>query len=236
LSAGSREILGIGPDEPVTIQRLIAAVHPGDRDRWKSAMEGLLDPEGPGEVRVDFRSTRPPFRWLTATGRAFFDGLTPVRVLGSLLEPTVLNEVCQRVVEEAARDYPEHWIHFERWDDSPGDWDTDLLTLVARNLIRNAVAHSDTGAPIVVSAVNCVDQALLVVANLGEPLPERIRQHLLDPEHHDLERGACPDLCETLEVVRAHGGRLDLSSQYDSTVFHVWLPRVRPSSRVGARS
>jgi hypothetical protein len=235
LSARSRELLGIEAHEPVSIQRLVAAVYPEDRERWKSAMEGLLDPEGTGELRVDFRAAESPFRWLTAKGHAFFDGLTPVRVVGSLLEATSLGEICQEAVEEATLDYPDHPIHFERWDDALGEWDADRLAEVAENLIWNAVVHSDAGAPIIVSVVNCGDQALMIVANLGEPVPERIREHLLEPEHRDSELCSRSVLCTTLELVRAPGGRIELSSENDSTVFHVWLPKAGPARQVPMR-
>jgi signal transduction histidine kinase len=198
-------------------------------------MEGLLDPEGTGVLRVDFRTAQRPGRWLTATGRAFFDGLTPVKVVGTFRQPALLAEICAEVVDEAAREHPSHPIHFERWDDAPGEWDTYPLTEVARSLIGSAVMRSDPGAPIVVSVANCGEQALMIVADLGEPLPKEIREHLLDPEHHDEAPSTHPTLCSAVEIVQAHGGRLDLSSEHDSTVFHVWLPRVRRLA-LGARS
>src|SRR5579871_4703531 len=73
LSQRSRDLLGLAPDDPVSIERLVAAVHPGDRDRWKDAIQSLLDVDGPDEIQVDFRSAALPSRWLVAVGRAMFE-------------------------------------------------------------------------------------------------------------------------------------------------------------------
>jgi len=233
LSPRGRDLLGLAPDEPVSIQRLVAAVHPSDRDRWKDAIQSLLDVDGPDEIRVDFRSAALPSRWLVAVGRAMFEGLSAIRAVGTLEESSpvlhrervLLNEVCQEAVEETRLDYPQRTIHLERWSDPQGVWDGEQVRDVVRDLIWSAVIQSRPTAPIRVSAVDCGDQALVVVAYLGKALPAQLREHLLAEEHHDLEPSAVPVLCRCLEIVRAHGGRMDLNCEHDSTVFHVWLPK-----------
>ena len=86
LSRRSRQLLGIGDDEPVAIHRLLAALHPGDRERWKDAVAEVLDPEGSGQCSIEFRTAGPFPRWLAASGRAFFDGMYAALVSGTLRE------------------------------------------------------------------------------------------------------------------------------------------------------
>jgi PAS domain-containing protein len=88
LSLRSRQLLGIGDDEPISIQRLLAALHLGDRERWKDAVAEVLDPEGSGECSIEFRTADPVPRWLAASGRASFEGMRAVRVSGTLQDIT----------------------------------------------------------------------------------------------------------------------------------------------------
>jgi hypothetical protein len=89
LSPRGRELLGIRPGEPVTIERLLAALHPGDLARWQQATEAVLDPEGDIQCTIEFRTADPLSRWLVATGHAVFDGTRAVRVAGTLREVAV---------------------------------------------------------------------------------------------------------------------------------------------------
>lgn len=96
LSLRSRELLGIGEDEPISIQSLLAALHPGDRERWKDAVAEVLDPESSGECSLEFRTSGPAPRWLAATGRAFFEGMRAVRVAGTLRDVTEQKRIEKR--------------------------------------------------------------------------------------------------------------------------------------------
>src|SRR5258708_18671282 len=160
LSLRSRQLLGIGDDEPISIQRLLAALHPGDRERWKDAVAEVLDPEGGGECSLEFRTADPVPRRLSASGRAFFEGMRAVRVAGTLqevtgekrleevrdfqlVEPardlhTPLAAICRHAIDEALFAHPGHPIEFERWDEAPGQWDRDCLLRVVRGLLSKA--------------------------------------------------------------------------------------------------
>lgn len=91
LSPRSRQLLGIGEDEVISIQRLLAALHPGDRESWKNAVADVLDPEGSGECSLEFRTADPVPRWLAVSGRAFFEGMCAVRVTGTLESVSVFH-------------------------------------------------------------------------------------------------------------------------------------------------
>lgn len=88
LSLRSRRLLGIGDDEPISIQRLVAALHSADGERWKNAVAEVLDPESDGDCSLEFRTVGPAPRWLYASGRAFFEGVCAVRIAGTLEDIT----------------------------------------------------------------------------------------------------------------------------------------------------
>src|SRR5258708_27618761 len=64
LSARSRELLGIEGDESISIQRLLAALHTDDRERWKDAVARVLVAERSAECHLEFRTAGPAERWL----------------------------------------------------------------------------------------------------------------------------------------------------------------------------
>jgi sigma-B regulation protein RsbU (phosphoserine phosphatase) len=310
LSARSRELLDIDRGATVSIQRLLAALHPGDREAWKNAIAQVLDAEQGGECRFEFRTVGAPERWLVASGRAFFEGIRAVRVVGTLQDITdqkrseeerdirlgelghdlrvplsaismgvqlvqrdvpekamilsamrltlqrmnrlidqllrfarsgtgelvlqrewvPLAEICQEAIDEASVAHPGHPIEFECWDDAPGQWDRDRLVQVVRNLLSNALTHGAAGEPVIVSVIDRGEEALLAVANRGQPIPELFREHLLDPTRRGPWSRDHLGLAIVKEIVRAHGGRIELTSDEIATIFHIWLPKTRESS------
>jgi signal transduction histidine kinase len=304
-SARSKELLGLEDDQPISARRLLAAVHPQDRDRWKVALAQVLDAEGTGECYLEFRTAGPFERWLAASGKAFFDGVRAVRVTGTLQDITVakhaeeerdarlgelghdlrsplsaislgislvqrdvpvkekiladmqlmvqridglidellscartspgemvlerrpvpLAGICREVIEEASLAHPGRLIEFERWDDAPGEWDRDRLLLVVRNLLSNALARGAPGEPVVVSVIDCSEEVLLAVANRGLPIVDPFPEHLFDPLRRGAWSGEQIGLFIAKEIVGAHDGRIELTSDDSATVVHVWLPK-----------
>jgi signal transduction histidine kinase len=142
-------------------------------------------------------------------------------------EPVVLADICEEVIDEASLAYPEHPIEFERYDDAPGEWDHDRLVQVVRNLLSNALNHGSSTEPIIAWVIDSGEQALLAVANRGPPIPAAFREQLREPM---LRREGSNDhlgLGIVKEIVSAHGGRIELTSDDDATVFQVWLPKWR---------
>jgi two-component system, LuxR family, sensor kinase FixL len=68
-----RDLLGFGPDEHVTSERLIEKVVPDDRDRVRRTMAEIE--RAPGVHQVEFRVLRPndEVRWISSLGQAEFD-------------------------------------------------------------------------------------------------------------------------------------------------------------------
>lgn len=311
LSPRSRELLGIEGEQPVSIQRLLGAVHPSDHARWKETFARVLDAEGDSECYLEFRTAGPEVRWLAASGRALFEGISAVRVAGTLRDITgrkrteeerdvrigelghdlripltaismgiqlvqrdvpakaeilsamhltvrrmerLINQllgfarsstgavvlhrervslarICSEAIDEAALAHPGHPIQFADWDDAPGEWDRDRLLQVVRNLLANALDHGAAGEPVIVSVIDCNDEALLAVANRGQPIPAPHREHLFAPPNRGALSGDHLGLHIVREIVRAHAGRIELTSDDSATVFHIWLPKEREASR-----
>jgi signal transduction histidine kinase len=307
LSARSRELLGIEGGEAISIRRLLDALDPEDRERWKDAVARVLDAERGGECHLEFRTAGREERWLAASGRAFFEGVRAVRVTGTLWdvserrrsekerdvrigelghdlrmplntismginlvqrnvpekaqillamqftvqrmdrlidqllsfarsgtgrlvlkrERVPLAGICREAIEEASLAYPDHPIEFECWDDAPGEWDRDRLLQVVQNLLSNALSHGAAGEPVIVSVIDCSEDALLSVANRGQPIADPFREQLFDPTRRGAWSSDHLGLHIVKEIVGAHGGRIDLTSDDSATVFHVWLPKRR---------
>jgi PAS domain S-box-containing protein len=135
-----------------------------------------------------------------------------------------LAAVCRQAVDEASLAYPGRPIELECWDEVPGWWDSDRLLEAVRNLLANAIEHGADGESIVVSVIDCNKDALISVANFGgRPIPDEFRSHLF----------ACTGarssdhlgLYIVGEIVRQHGGRVELTSDESATAFHLWLPK-----------
>lgn len=87
----SREILGLGPDEPATYEKFLATIHPEDHAAREAALASALDPAGNGEYKVEFRiinQTDGSERWIASTGSVIFEDGRAVRLVGVMQDIT----------------------------------------------------------------------------------------------------------------------------------------------------
>jgi PAS domain S-box-containing protein len=97
----TREVWGVTPDEPVTIDTFTSGVHPDDRVATRAAVLAARDPDGPGLFRTEYRVLHRQDgseHWISSTGRVVFDGRVAVRVVGTLQDITQ-----QKRAEQALR-------------------------------------------------------------------------------------------------------------------------------------
>ncbi len=68
-----RQLFGFADSEPVTFDRFLEVVHPGDSERVKQVVQHIL--EHGGEYEVEYRITRPDgsIRWIATHGRVELD-------------------------------------------------------------------------------------------------------------------------------------------------------------------
>jgi signal transduction histidine kinase len=125
--------------------------------------------------------------------------------------------------------------------DFQGWWDPNRLRQVLANLVINALKYGQEGQPIEVALTSAEDTVTLAVSNAGPPIQAQFMPHIFEPLTRGMDPGAVtPDdgslglgLYIAREIVRAHGGEIDVHSDDVRTVFTVLLPRMaaKPASR-----
>jgi two-component system CheB/CheR fusion protein len=97
-----REIFGLLPSAPITIDVFLEKIHPDDRTRVESNIRETLHDINSGEFDIEFRTIAisEKNKWLKAKGRAYFNehGVA-IRFIGTLLDITV-----QKLIDEATRE------------------------------------------------------------------------------------------------------------------------------------
>jgi PAS domain S-box-containing protein len=142
---------------------------------------------------------------------------------------TDLQAICVAALEELEAQHANRF-RFRSEGDARGSWDADRLAQVFSNLLGNAVDHGDPTSPIEVSLRRRGDAILFEVTNAGPPIPESLRAVLFDPfrrgaqELHSRQKGLGLGLYISREIVRAHGGSIDVESDAEKTTFRVVLP------------
>jgi len=89
--ARMRALWGLSPDDPVTYDTFISAIHPRDRQSTLSAIERAQELGGPIEYDVEHRVRGPHAgveRWVAVKGKAHFADDAPVRMTGTARDIT----------------------------------------------------------------------------------------------------------------------------------------------------
>lgn len=108
--------------------------------------------------------------------------------------------------------------------------DPEQLYRVLSNLIRNAreaIEAAGQGGTIEVSAQETPEEWRIRVGDTGPGLPEKAREHLFEAFQGGARKGGTGlGLAIAAELVRGHGGRLELArSDAEGTEFLIHLPR-----------
>lgn len=202
-----------------------------------SAQLLLMRQEGEGD-----KTAKPLGRILTSGQRMtrMIDQLldfTRARAGGGIeIRPrsTNLADLCAQAVTELELAYPEWKVQREVHGDQSGSWDPDALLQIISNLVANAGQHGSADGAIRIKLDGRIsDFVTLEIHNEGA-IPEALLPALFDPfrgtrHRRDQSRGLGLGLFVVREMVRAHGGRVDVtSSDAFGTRFEVRLPRYRP--------
>lgn len=81
-----RELWGVPPNMPVSIDTFFEGLHPEDRSKTKATLDRALDPAGNGEYYAEYRvisHADGKERWVAATGQVFFQNGRPVHLIGT---------------------------------------------------------------------------------------------------------------------------------------------------------
>ena len=144
--------------------------------------------------------------------------------------PVLLGPVLDQVVDELRAVAQERAIGTCFVLDRPVDCDPERIAQLVSNLLGNALTHGAAGSPVMVRAVVDETTLELSVANRGEPIDDITRERLFAP----FSRGAVRPNQEGLglglyiasEIARAHGGRIDVASSPEETVFTLTMART----------
>ncbi|MDL5364556.1 HAMP domain-containing sensor histidine kinase [Xanthomonas sp. NCPPB 2654] len=151
-------------------------------------------------------------------------------------EAASLERLTREVVDEMAAIYPKSPVQVSAAGDLHGSWDTMRLRRVVANLLTNALKYGSRDQPIsIVVNGERADEVSLSVHNEGPPIPAEMLDSLFEPLTTTAEADGAPQVAGANlglglyivdRIVRAHGGRIDVSSsQQDGTRFLVTFPR-----------
>ncbi|MBA3541930.1 MAG: hybrid sensor histidine kinase/response regulator [Deltaproteobacteria bacterium] len=119
--------------------------------------------------------------------------------------------------------------------DVMGLWDPERFGQVVSNLMSNAIHYGKEGAPITISVTSSQVAATMTVHNdnRDKPIAPDVLATLFDPfrrgrNDHNNSKGLGLGLYIVHEIVRAHGGTMDVESTLSGTTFRVVLPKSGP--------
>ncbi len=148
-----------------------------------------------------------------------------------------LAELCAQAIGELELAHPEWSMKSEVRGDPRGHWDQDRLLQVISNLISNAGQHGRTGAMVLVR-LDCTQPTHVhfEVHNEGT-IPAALLPEIFDPfrgtrHRHTPPNGLGLGLYIVREIIRAHGGTVEVSSsEAAGTTFSFRLPRQKVPAR-----
>ncbi len=136
----------------------------------------------------------------------------------------------EKVFEEVATANPQRHLHWDvRLDEPRVCWDIDRIAQCLDNLLSNACTHGATGAPVSVVVRGADSYVTIDVVNLGE-ISALDRTSLFEPFHGPrvVRRGLGLGLFIADQIVRAHGGRIEVESVHGETRTRIHLPVAEP--------
>jgi sigma-B regulation protein RsbU (phosphoserine phosphatase) len=150
-------------------------------------------------------------------------GLSVTPEKGQALAPTL-----EQVIAEFRAIVPERVIDTNIQLEFPVAADHPRIAQLLSNLLGNAITHGDPGQPIRIDARLNDRQLEISVANGGEPIPQAAREHLFQPFYRGKvspnQQGLGLGLFIASEIAKAHGGRIDVTSDPIETRFTFVMP------------
>ncbi len=149
------------------------------------------------------------------------------------LAPTDLGLICSNIVDELRLSSTAE-IRLVAGDGLAGSWDADRLGAVLSNLAGNAIDHATAEGGILIDARADGGSVVVAITNHGACIPPEALPTIFKAFRRggdDTRRNAGHmglGLYISSEIVRAHGGTLDVRSADGSTTFTMRLPRLPP--------
>lgn len=154
-----RQIWGFGPLEPVSLNQIIAGVHPEDRQRMQKALEHALNPRGNGKYAIQYRVVNrvdSTVHHVLANGHVYFSDAQAMRIVGTV------KDISEQVELEAEVQAQRHAL------ESLSHQQIALQTAAA-------IAH-DINQPLV--SISAYSEAALHMLDEGTQQPQKLRRAL----------------------------------------------------------
>ena len=180
--------------------------------------------------RAATRATNLVNDLLDAT-RARLAGILPLD-----LTSVDIGRVVEQVVEDYRQLHPERNIVLDLSGVTDTVADAKRLGQVVGNLLGNAIQHSPSGSKVSVTLRGADDAFSLEVHNGGRPIPVDLRHRLFEPLERaeaakvDPSHSVGLGLFIVREIIRAHGGTIDVTSDEIGTKFSVRIPTGRTTA------
>lgn len=159
------------------------------------------------------------------------------QILGTLeldCRPTKLDQWLNQALipwREAAQSKGLHWRADVPLTLPTLEIDPDRMAQVLGNLLSNAIKYTPAGGSVSVAAGSDEQTMWLCVSDTGPGLTEEEQKQIFEPFYrsqrtHRFPQGMGLGLTIALDLVVAHGGRLEVESEPEhGSRFTVWLPR-----------
>lgn len=129
--------------------------------------------------------------------------------------------------------HPDRQIELHVRGNNDGVWDGPRLQQLLGNLVLNAVKYGAPNTPVWVMVSGQKDDVRIVVANRGPAIETSALEQMFEPlkrgagqsEGYEEDRHLGLGLYIVREIVRAHGGEIEVRSEQGETKFEVRLPR-----------
>lgn len=141
--------------------------------------------------------------------------------------PVAMAHLLRQLVKSRSANWPT--LSLTLPDDDDGliiKGDAERLEQMFAHLLQNAMDASPAGSPIRVDAMRVTDTLVVTIVDRGQGMSARfIRQDLFQPFQSTKPGGFGIGAYEAREIVRGHGGRLDVASREgEGTSFTISLP------------
>lgn len=149
---------GIEPGTPVTYEDFLAGVHPDDRAATQAQVDAAFSPDGDGHYYTEFRSPHPETgeeRWIAGSGRVFFEGGRPSRMVGTcqdITEQKQYEAALTRAKQDLEQRVAERTIELKRRADQLARLSSELTLAEQRERRRLATVLHDHLQQILVGA------------------------------------------------------------------------------------
>lgn len=145
----------------------------------------------------------------------------------NIQENQPLTEILQEVITELQAISPNRKIDFKADLAYPVKCDGSRIAQLFSNLLGNALSHGEVNGVVKVSAISGPDFFNLSVVNNGPSIPEERIANLFQPyvrgEGKNGSEGLGLGLYICAEIAKAHGGKLEVSSNEVETCFRLLL-------------